>query len=82
MTTAKAGHMGGRNPTRRGGAKRSRRALPTSGGARTDPTSFASDKRKFDRYMARARDAASVGDLVEAENMYQHAEHYFRQMQD
>lgn len=82
MTTTKAGQMGGRNPTRRGGVNRSRRAVSTSGGARTNPTSFASDKRKYDSYMARARDAASVGDLVEAENMYQHAEHFLRQMQD
>ena len=30
------------------------------------------------RYIALARDARMRGDLVEMENCYQHAEHYFR----
>jgi len=29
-----------------------------------------------------AKDAARRGDVVEAENMYQHAEHYFRVMRE
>jgi hypothetical protein len=36
--------------------------------------------RNYERYVALARDAASRGDRVEAENWYQHAEHYFRVM--
>jgi hypothetical protein len=32
----------------------------------------------FERYVALAREAASAGDRVAAENLYQHAEHYFR----
>src|SRR5579863_8260409 len=32
----------------------------------------------FERYVAMAREAASSGDRVSAENLYQHAEHYFR----
>jgi hypothetical protein len=32
----------------------------------------------FERYIALAREAATVGDRVAAENLYQHAEHYFR----
>ncbi|MEO1014205.1 MAG: DUF4167 domain-containing protein [Pseudomonadota bacterium] len=32
----------------------------------------------FDKYQALARDAASAGDRVKAENYLQHAEHYFR----
>mgnify|MGYP003395763173 FL=1 len=32
----------------------------------------------FDRYMAMARDALSAGDMVAAENYFQHAEHYYR----
>jgi uncharacterized protein DUF4167 len=37
---------------------------------------------KYARYVALARDAASRGDRIEAENWYQHAEHYFRVMQE
>ena len=29
-----------------------------------------------------AREAVSRGDTIEAENFYQHAEHYFRVMKD
>ena len=32
----------------------------------------------MERYLALARDSASQGDRVMAENCYQHAEHYFR----
>ena len=32
----------------------------------------------FERYVALAREAATAGDRVAAENLYQHAEHYFR----
>jgi hypothetical protein len=38
--------------------------------------------RNYERYLALARDATLNGDLVEAENFYQHAEHYFRVMRD
>jgi hypothetical protein len=34
----------------------------------------------FERYVALAREAASGGDRIGAENLYQHAEHYFRIM--
>jgi hypothetical protein len=34
----------------------------------------------FERYVALAREAQSSGDRVAAENLYQHAEHYFRLM--
>jgi len=32
----------------------------------------------FDRYIALAREASTSDDRVAAENLYQHAEHYFR----
>ena len=32
----------------------------------------------FERYVALAREAAASGDRIAAENLYQHAEHYFR----
>ncbi|MGH7075533.1 MAG: DUF4167 domain-containing protein, partial [Stellaceae bacterium] len=34
----------------------------------------------FERYIALAREAAAAGDRIAAENLYQHAEHYFRIM--
>ena len=43
---------------------------------------FANAQRNYERYVALARDAASLGDLIEAENCYQHAEHYFRVMRE
>ena len=35
----------------------------------------------FERYIALAREASSSGDRIAAENLYQHAEHYYRIMQ-
>ncbi|HEV2098760.1 MAG TPA: DUF4167 domain-containing protein [Stellaceae bacterium] len=34
----------------------------------------------FERYIALAREVAASGDRIAAENLYQHAEHYFRLM--
>jgi len=34
----------------------------------------------FERYISLAREAQAAGDRVAAENLYQHAEHYFRVM--
>ena len=34
--------------------------------------------RAYERYLALAREASLSGDTIEAENCYQHAEHYFR----
>jgi hypothetical protein len=34
----------------------------------------------FERYVALAREAAASGDRIASENLYQHAEHYFRVM--
>jgi len=39
-------------------------------------------QRNYERYMALAREAALSGDSVEMENCYQHAEHYFRVMNE
>ena len=37
-------------------------------------------KNHFDRYTAMARAAAANGNTIDAENYYQHAEHYYRLM--
>jgi hypothetical protein len=34
--------------------------------------------KNYERYLALAREATLNGDIIEAENCYQHAEHYFR----
>jgi hypothetical protein len=34
------------------------------------------------RYLVLAREATLAGDTIEAENCYQHAEHYFRVMRE
>ena len=39
-------------------------------------------RQKYERYIARARDAQLSGDVIEMENCYQHAEHYFRVLRD
>ncbi|MDJ0946779.1 MAG: DUF4167 domain-containing protein [Kiloniellales bacterium] len=36
----------------------------------------------YEKYLAMARDATSTGDRISAEGYYQHAEHYFRIMND
>ncbi|MGR4842705.1 DUF4167 domain-containing protein [Rhizobium laguerreae] len=35
-------------------------------------------KQRYEHYLALARERALSGDRIEAENYYQHAEHYFR----
>jgi len=42
----------------------------------------ASAKRNYERYIELARAAISAGDAIEGENLYQHAEHYFRTMKE
>jgi hypothetical protein len=72
-------------PQRRGPPGAIRRGAspkrPQQQGGRHNNTA-ASAQRNYERYLALARDAASAGDTVEMENCYQHAEHYFRVMQE
>jgi hypothetical protein len=37
---------------------------------------------KYEHYLARARAEALAGDVIAAENYYQHAEHYLRSMRE
>jgi hypothetical protein len=55
-----------------------RSSLPTSVSSRGNKLGNA--KVSHDRYVVLARAAATAGDQVEAENLYQHAEHYCRLM--
>jgi hypothetical protein len=52
----------------------------TSNVARPDLRGFQNAKRSYERYLALAQAQAQSGDVVGAENYYQHAEHYFRSM--
>jgi hypothetical protein len=51
----------------------------TSSAARPEPRSQ-NAQRTYEQYMALARAEAQIGNMVGAENYYQHAEHYFRLM--
>jgi len=39
-------------------------------------------QRNYERYLALARTEALTGDRILAENYFQHAEHYFRSMDE
>lgn len=82
MLTAKPTNANRRNSKKRSGTNRSMSVTSKSNAAHSIPNSFMNAKRQYERYMVRARDAAASGDIIEAENLYQHAEHYLRQMQE
>jgi hypothetical protein len=42
----------------------------------------ANARNNYERYTDLAKDAARRGETIEAENLYQHAEHYFRVMRE
>ncbi len=59
-------------------AKRSKQW--TSNVTRPEPRGSGNAQRNYERYLALAQAQAQSGDIVGAENYYQHAEHYFRSM--
>ncbi len=71
-------------------AMRSRRPRPAasfaahpkqiSNGAGARPNGNHNARRNYERYLELARAEASAGNVIAAENYYQHAEHYFRSM--
>jgi Domain of unknown function (DUF4167) len=52
----------------------------TSNAARPDLKGSQNAQRSYERYLALARAEALSGNMIGAENYYQHAEHYFRSM--
>ena len=68
------------NDTRRKQEPRRRPPASRTNAANRQNGSAGSAHRNYERYLA--RDAMSSGDIVQAENFYQHAEHYFRVMQE
>ncbi len=57
-----------------------RRNGPQRPAAARRPQNGGNARQHYERYLARAREAQLAGDVVEMENCYQHAEHYFRVM--
>jgi hypothetical protein len=47
---------------------------------RRNANASASAQRSYERYVALAQEEARAGNVVGAENYYQHAEHFFRMM--
>ena len=52
----------------------------SSNGGRTEQKGSQNAQRNYERYLALAQAEAQAGNLIGAENYYQHAEHYFRSM--
>jgi hypothetical protein len=52
----------------------------TPSAARTQSNGRQNAQRSYERYLALAQEEARSGNVVGAENYYQHAEHYFRLM--
>lgn len=52
----------------------------TQNAARPEAKGSQNAQRNYERYLALAQAESLSGNRVEAENYYQHAEHYFRSM--
>jgi Domain of unknown function (DUF4167) len=72
---------GGYNPNRQGGGGRPPHRMQNFDSSGPSVKIRGNAYQVFERYIAMAREAASAGDRIAAENLYQHAEHYYRIMQ-
>jgi len=66
--------------TRSSGSFNARPKRWDSNSSRDRPRGFQNAQRSYERYMAMAQAEILNGDIVAAENYYQHAEHYLRSM--
>ena len=55
-----------------------RRSGPVRPQAQRRPLNPGNARQRYEQNLVRAREAQLGGDVVEMENWYQHAEHYFR----
>ena len=55
---------------------------PGPGGSRRHDHTSANAQKSYHSYLALAREAASRGDTIAAENFYQHAEHFLRVLKE
>jgi uncharacterized protein DUF4167 len=73
----------GRNANKRRWSRApNHRNNPRPGGSRRHDHTSANAQKSYDSYLALAREAASRGDTIAAENFYQHAEHFLRLLKD
>jgi hypothetical protein len=73
----------GRTSTRRpqpAGSFAARSKGTNTSAVRLPSNGFQSAQRSYERYLTLAQEEARSGNVVGAENYYQHAEHYFRLM--
>lgn len=61
---------------------RPQHTAPRSGRLRSATTDVANDKRSYEHFMALGRAAASAGDAIEAESLYQRAEHHLKKSRE
>jgi hypothetical protein len=73
------GRMNTRRP-RPVGSSAARSTGTNTGVVRSASNASQSAQRSYERYLALAQEEARSGNIVGAENYYQHAEHYFRLM--
>jgi hypothetical protein len=66
----------GSPPPRRRGTPQTKQSQWT----RSESSRSHSAQRSYEHYIALARAAALNGNMIEAENYYQYAEHYYRSM--
>jgi len=66
------------NQSKSSGARRVQSQRATTKNANVQSNRPQSAHLNYERYLSQARDEARIGNQVEAENLYQHAEHYFR----
>ena len=82
MVHSKSRSENRRNSSRRTNTNRTKRASTSPGSRPSGPKGATSNQHRYEHYISLARDAESGGDVIEAENLYQHAEHFLRAMQD
>jgi hypothetical protein len=70
----------GQRPPKPAGSFAPRPKRWTSRAARPQLNGSQTARRSYERYLALAQEEARSGNVVAAENYYQHAEHYFRLM--
>ncbi len=76
-TSSKDGHFRRRQSA--GSSRNGQGSYPPES-ARASRNRAANPQESFTRYIALARAAVASGQTIDAENYYQHAEHYFRSM--
>jgi hypothetical protein len=70
------------NKPQRRWSRPNQRNNPRPGGSRRHDHTSANAQKSYDSHLALAREAASRGDTIAAENFYQHAEHFLRVLKD